>query len=235
MLKKIWVPQKFSNILIGLLSADLLFIILQILHRLDFVTNILPVLDEHAFSLSAQRGLAESFMYVKEFWIALLFFWMVIRWGKKAYLTWAFLFGYFLFDDMLNIHESIGSLLALTYGYEPEMKVFLNLRAQDYGEMAVSGLVALLLFSFMISSYLKGNDEVKKVFRSMFQLLIALVVFGVGIDVIGSAFDSYIVGSIFRFVEDSGEMVVISATLWYVFTLFDKTKDSAARKPLVSS
>lgn len=234
MLKKLWVPQNFYNILIALLSADLLFIIMQVLHRLDFVTDILPVLDDHAFSLSGQRGLAESFQYVKEFWIALLFFWMVFHWGKKAYLTWAFLFAYFLFDDMLSIHESIGSLLSLTFGYEPEMKLFLNLRAQDYGEMAVSGLVALLLFSFMIFSYLKGNEEVKKVFRSLFLLLIALVVFGVGIDVFGNAFDTYIVQSIFRFIEDSGEMIIISVTLWYVFALAEKTKEDAGQMPVVS-
>jgi hypothetical protein len=223
-LDKIKFPQPGRDILVALLSADFLFLLLHVLRKFDFITNALTVLNENAFSISTDLGLAESFQYLKYFWIAGIMLWLVYRYRRSLFLPWSFLYLYLLFDDMLGIHERVGGFLARAVGYDPKMEMFLGLRAQDLGELAVSALAGALIFSLIVFFFLRGNKEVRIVYRNLFLLLLALVAFGIGLDMLDRLFDSEVIESLLKTAEDGGEMLVASFSVWYVYTLYLKDK-----------
>jgi hypothetical protein len=227
-MKKNMLAQESINILIALLSVDFLFVFLDIMHRLEIVKNLLPVFEERVFSISTDRGLAESYQYVKEYWLVLLMLWLVLHCRKTSYLPWAVLYAYFLFDDMLGIHEVVGEMLVRALGYAPEMRLFLGLRAQDCGELSVAGMVGIFVGSVIILFYIYATDEVKKVYRNLFLLLLGFASFGIGVDALPHMFDARIVQKLLKLLEDGGEMAMMSVTLWYVYTVCEKQKSKAA-------
>jgi hypothetical protein len=228
MLKKLKVPQESLHILVALLSADFLFFFLYALHKIDFVKELLPALKDMAFAISQDLSLSEGYQYLKWFWIALLLAWLAYRYRKAFYVPWSLLFTYLMFDDMLSIHERVGGFFSKALGFDPEARVLSSLRAQDLGELATSAIAAGVLFGLILLFFWRGNQEVRLTYRNLFLLMVTLVFFGIGFDMLDRFFDQRIIELLLKFAEDGGEMLTASFILWYVYTLFLKEKAAAA-------
>ena len=211
----------FLNILLALFSADLLFIVLHILHTIP--SEVFPYLRDPVFALTRDLGLAESFGYVKEFWIVLIFFLLVIRFRKSAFLSWGILFIYLFFDDMFSIHEVFGAKLSTLFSEWPVIQNFENLRAADIGELVVTGLFGLFFLTIIAIAYFRAKPEVRVNFHVLFLFFGVLIFFGVGLDILDRFFNGRIVIEAFKLAEDGGETLAMSLICWYAYSLYENS------------
>ncbi len=206
--------DKSSNkLLILLLLADVVFLCIHVFYMMDLVTG------SH-FSIAKDLGYAEVYQYIKEYWIVLLLFIMAIKRTHIIYFAWSTLFMYLLLDDSLQIHERLGGYLANYFELQPGF----NLRAQDFGELSVSILFGSLLFLFIGCSYLFSDTVAKQISKHLFILVLSVAFFGVLVDMLQVAipWGKYI----WEFIEDGGEMLIMSIIVWYVFNLKFTSKES---------
>lgn len=208
---------KFIQLLVLFLLADLLFVAFHILHKAP--DEWLPFFDQDPFSITRDLGLAESFQYVKEYWVVLLLGFLALRRGKKELIGWTLLFGYLLLDDMFALHEKMGDFIASLIGNRLDHLLFANLELDDIGE--VLGILGLgLVFALiLIPTYLRLKPDARPVYRTLTWLLAALLFFGLGLDLLDRLVDSYIIQEMFKLAEDGGEMLVMSVICWYAYTL----------------
>lgn len=202
--------------LLLLLSTDIVFIGLHIMHtHTGYLWN--PNL-----SLEMDRGYAEVFQYIKEYWIALIFLYLAIKKRNLLYLTWSLLFGYLLLDDSFEIHERLGEKVSAYFNFPP----LLGLDGSDFGELTVSAFFGSIFFISMGVTYYLSECNVKTTCRRLLLLLLALVLFGVVIDTLhGMVDESHVWDSILAVVEDGGEMLVMSVIAWFAFLLPDLEQD----------
>jgi len=132
-------------------------------------------------------------------------------------------FAYFLCDDSLRIHELFGRYIAESFNFSP----ILNFRLQDLGELVASAIAGMFLLVILAWSYLQGSPTFRKISIDMLIFVIALAFFGVFVDIAKHAFEvDRIVSFGLGIVEDGGEIVVVSLTLWYVVQLALRKGDS---------
>lgn len=208
---------KYSQLLILLLLADLFFIFFHILHVAP--DEWLPFFSNDAFAVTEDLGMAEGFQYVKEFWIFLLLGLLALRHRKQGLIGWSLLYAYLLFDDMFGLHEKLGDLIAGLIGTRLDALLFASLELDDIGE--VIGILGLgLVFALLlVPAYLRLQPDARPVFRTLTWLLAALLFFGLGLDLFDRFFDSRLIQETFKLMEDGGEMLVMSVTCWYAYTL----------------
>ena len=139
-------------------------------------------------------------------------------------MSWSVLFIYLLLDDSLIIHEKFGGYLAKYLDFQP----MFYLRAEDFGELSVSILFGFLLFTFIGASYVFSGQIERHVSKHLFILIIFLAFFGVLVDMLHVAIPWG--KTIFGFIEDGGEMLVISIIVWCVFELKTAAVNSASGK-----
>ena len=189
-----------------LFSADLVFILVHVVYLHGWLWNPL-------FSIEMDRGYAEVYQYIKEYWIVLLLFILAIKTKQGIYLAWSALFMYLLLDDSLEIHEKLGEYLAGYFDFQPG----LNLHAHDFGELAVSILFGSILFLTVGFAYVHCKRVQKKVSRRLFILVLLLAFFGVVVDMLHVALPWR--ESVLGIIEDGGEMLIMSIIVSYVFYL----------------
>jgi hypothetical protein len=198
---------RHHELLLLLLAADLVFIVLHVLHMYT------PFADNLSFSLEEDRGYGEVFQYVKFFWICLMLTLAFRHSRQLVYCAWALLFSYLLLDDALLIHEKLGVYLAEALEIEP----MLGLRPQDFGELMVSAAAGSVLLSLIALAYLRSGNEAKSFSIAMAALFGILVFFGVGVDMLHSALRDMPGGSLLGLLEDGGELVAVSLTCGFLF------------------
>ncbi len=197
------------------LATDIVLIILHIIYKeTDFISNPL-------FSVEKDRGYAELFQYVKEYWIALLLALLAVQKRSFLYLGWSLLFFYVLLDDALSIHEKWGDIISNKLGILPA----LNLAADDFGEIIVSVFFGLIFLSFIGIAYRFSDRASREISRYLIVMLFALASFGIAVDLVHEAvnvvFRSRFLGSLLGLIEDGGEMVVMSIIAAFVFLVPD--------------
>ena len=218
--------EVMKNLLIGLLFIDLIII------ALNFYNSWIP--DDQwkeFFALAADDSIGELFQYFKWFVICVVFVVISIKRSAYSFLAWALLFLYLLLDDSLSIHENIGGYLVQNVNFNTP----LGLRMQDIGELMVSGIVGSFLLIIFIWAYTNATEFFKVTTFNMLFLFIALVFFGVFIDVIAVMTYSGNSTAAFFFdvIEDGGEMLVGSFMFWYaMLTLNAKELPIALKKSI---
>jgi hypothetical protein len=215
---------KFGNIpkcrlLVVLVFIDIIFLFLAFLNKYTIYFN------DWRFALSYDWSYAEIYQYVKEIYIAAAFLLFAYFRKMPGYFVWSGLFFYFFLDDAFMIHETVGGIIANQINFE----TMFGLRAQDFGELTVFASVGFIFFCSGILFYLRCDDVHKKVWRTLLILIVLLVVFGVGFDMVHQIFESsntYIgifrIGSIIGAIEDFGEMIVMSLCAWYTTVIYNK-------------
>jgi len=220
LLKKFKLPPFPKQLLILLLSADTLYIILHIINRIAVLKGIWPVFARDTFNISFDLGLGESFQYAKELWCGLLFGWLVVSKGKKAYIGWSLLFFYFLLDDMLSFHENMSVIVSNWLGLSAPQLLIANLRVKDLGELGYSATVGLVFLLLLGIAYLRSNPNRKRIFHTIVIYLAVFLFFGVGLDIIDRfVVDSQFIKGAFTLAEDGGEMLALSFIVSYLYTL----------------
>lgn len=189
-----------------LLSTDAVFVLLHLWAAVERPGWVL-------FSIAADNGYGEVFQYLKFFWAALLLGWLTPRlgWGCAA---WALLFAWLLADDLLALHESLGGRLAEAW----DLPAPVGLRAKDLGELLISAAAGAVLLPPIALAWDRGAPAARRLGRDLVVLLLLLVCFGVGLDLLNSALQAegwlrVALGTL----EDGGEMLVASLMLARVF------------------
>lgn len=201
-------PGALSFLLL-LLVADCAFF------ALHFVQHAFA-LETSMFSLNRDRGYPELFQYIKEMWVALLFLAVACRTRTAGYLPWALLFVYLLFDDALSLHERIGQDIVVALDLQPSIA----LRAQDFGELAVSAVVAAVFLVPLGLAYRHGTPNFRQASLSLLLLLSLLAFFGIFFDMLHVAAGArFGLAREFIVAEDGGEMLAMSLLTWYAFLL----------------
>jgi len=188
-------------------GTDIAFMALHLLHTYSGF-----FLDPQ-YSLTKERGFAETFQYLKEGWIAALLIQFTFRTPGLLYPIWSLLFGYLLVDDLFALHERLGARIAGHYGLPP----MLALRPQDLGELAVTA-VAVGFFAILVGvGYYRADAAARSFSRSLLGLLLVLAFFGVVVDMIHVMIAHPAWTLAIDIVEDGGEMVVMSGIVSFVF------------------
>lgn len=215
------VKKTASEFLVLLISADVLFGLLHVLHLYT------PHLRSADYSLSTERGFAEVFQYLKGYWIVILFAWLGFA-KTRLYWGWALLFGYLVIDDAFSLHETGGRMIAAALAYQP----MFGLRAQDLGELTVYALIGGGVCLMTGVAYRWGNAAFRRASRGLAVLLVLLAMFGAGADMLHSAMGRASgAGRLMGILEDGGEMLVMSVICWYGIQLLQQAHASARPRP----
>lgn len=201
--------NKADRFLLLLLVVDIVFIVLHVIYG---HTALLPT---RLFSLEQDRGYAEVFQYIKEFWIALMLCFVAIRKSHLLYFGWSLLFFYLLLDDAISIHERVGWYLSDFYN----LNAMYGLRAGDIGELVVSISIGVPLLLLIGIAHYRSNPADRRISTILIVMLAFLAFFGVAVDMIHVIVMNTKLGGVVGIVEDGGELVVMSVITWFVFSL----------------
>jgi hypothetical protein len=206
------IASQLGIFLLLLMSADAAFVMVHLIR--DYP----PFYSDSLFSLEQDRGFAEMFQYVKTYWIAIMF--AVVWWRTRegVYFAWMTLFAFLLCDDSLEIHERGGHAMAQIWGLQDA----LGLKAQDFGELVVTGAIGLILLLFLLVMHRRSTQEAMRASRKLMFYLGLLVFFGVFIDLLHSLFRGSSGSAALGVVEDGGEMFSVSIVCWYVMNLVER-------------
>lgn len=214
-------PTEFLPFLALLLSGDLFFIILHIIHKTARWLDMFTTIREEVFSLSSDLSLAESFQYIKEFWIVALLIWVMIKNKKSTYMGWTLLFSYLLLDDMLSFHEGLATIVLRSMNVDPSHVFTGELRYQDFGELGVSLFFGVLFLTLIGIAYFHSDNNIRSTFHYLVSGLLIVTFFGVAFDLMNRVIDedTKVLYLLTRMLEDSGEMIGMSLTCWYAYIL----------------
>lgn len=193
-------------VLLLLFAVDLAFAAIHLVHTLT------DSLSDPRFSLAHDQGYSEIFQYVKMFVVVILLAALWWQSRQPVYAAWTVLYAYLLGDDALQFHERGGAALADILGFTPKF----GLRAVDFGELTISAGVGAVIFTAIYLSYLRSSQHARKASQDLVLLLATLVGFGVGVDMLHVVAGNGALGILFGLLEDGGEMLAVSATVWYM-------------------
>ncbi|MEL6354935.1 MAG: hypothetical protein AAFR58_24795, partial [Cyanobacteria bacterium J06627_28] len=171
-----------------------------------------PGITDTALKITQDRGYAEVFQYIKEFWIsgtlALVFF----RTRSLLFLGWSALFFYLLLDDSLRIHEN--------WSKAPYFPSLFGLGSNASGELLISLGIGLFFLLWIAAAYRKTRDASSKaVSKSLTWMLFLLGFVGIFIDALHILVQVPLLDPILTVIEDGGEMIVMSLILSFVLLL----------------
>lgn len=198
-----------ATLLLLLICTDLTFILVHL------VTVETGWLRGVGVSLEAERGLPETYQYIKEFWTAVGMAFLFWRTGVRSYVGWSIVFAFLLLDDAGQIHERVGAWLAHRYA----LPSVLGLRPDDAGELLFAAMLGTFVVGLAGLSYWRGCEQSRRTSPNVLCLLVLFAVPGVFVDMLHVV--AYLQGSLLAqvllVVEDGGEMLVMSALTAYVF------------------
>lgn len=210
-----------------LLATDALLIvghlIFMVMHLVVWDTPGLLDNIPSDFSIVMERGFAETFQYIKTYWLVLMFLWLAMKTREAGYVAWAVAFLYIGLDDLLEIHEEVGYSISVRYAY-PEL---LGQRPRDLGELTVFAVVATALFCLLAIAYFTGSDRFKHTSRTLIRLVALFALFGIVVDALHIVFLERSAGAFFGLIEDGGESLVLSVIAWHLWQLVNSPQYTA--------
>lgn len=161
-------------------------------------------------SLSADRGYAERFGYLKgagTVGLLALACWSSRRW---VYLAWAALYAFALLDDAVFLHEKLGAALVEGVGL-PDPPT--GLRAQDLAELVVwAGLGAVPVAAVLLTHW-RSDGRGRQRSTVVAVLFGALIFCEVVLDQLHSLAAAGVPAAVVGIIEDGGALVVLSVTV----------------------
>ena len=189
--------------------SDLTFISLHTEAKLRDSDNSLLFID-------FDRGYAEFFQYLKICYVLLLITLLAFESRSWRLFAWTLPFLYLLGDDALQFHERGGEYLAQRFSLQARWE----LRAADFGELAVSAFAGLLSLAILGIAYWRASKDERWVFQKMTALIAILAFFGVIIDLAHIALQPML-GDFdwIALLEDGGEMIATTLIVAFVLRL----------------
>jgi hypothetical protein len=191
------------------LAAVAGMLVWHVLHGVDGSAGADHWLATSHWSVERDRGYPELFGYALLV-VAVVGLLVLGRRGRRPSLyAWAATFALVLLDDEMMIHERGGRIVVRLLGSPAEI---FGVRAQDVGELAVWGGLAVLPLIAVVLLHRRSDRFGRELDYALGLLLGALVFFGVVVDQLHSMFWDGIpvVGPVMGVVEDGGELVVLS-------------------------
>lgn len=208
-------PSEVKRLFQLLILADSALLVVHLLHKLTvyYLKSNGLFLYNPLFAIETDLGLAESFQYVKEFWIFLMLCALARKYSQLSYLSWGSLFFYILLDDAGQIHERLGRLISSYFHFHS----LFGMGADDMGQLCVYSLVGLLFFLLLLPALLQGYKDFRRFSLQWGMIFAALTFCGVGIDAINIADQPLWIRGLATLLEEGGEMVVMSVAVAYLF------------------
>lgn len=197
-----------SLLLLLLLSVDSVFIVLHI-----FIAIFDP--NPSLCNISGVCAYMNVYHLIKLFWVIILFAYVLKSTRCSSYASWILAFTYFLFDDALLLHQNFGNHISTIFDSFPH-NLSLDSRFFELAVLAITGIIILIVVAW---AYFHGPDVFRKISNDLLIFIMALVFFGLIVDLAaGIKLGPTVIFSL-RFVEDGGELVVDSLIVWYVYLL----------------
>jgi len=206
-MNKFFVNTAANRVLCLLIATDVIFVGLHIAVRLTECTSNPLVL------LYIEYSYSEVYQYTKIFWIVLLTGSIAIRIHSPLCYVWTIIFMYLLLDDALEIHETIGGKI-LGDRLSSVLPVE-GIVAYDLGQLIFAILVCAALLTAVLIAYYFSTKFVRAISRYLLLLLGAFAFFSIAADAI-IAF-TRVRGC--SFIEDGGELIVMSAIVWFILSV----------------
>jgi hypothetical protein len=199
------------TLLVLVVVVDLIFIGIHALHAWS------PWLSGAHFSLESENGLASMYQYIKQIWLAGCLALAFLQTRSLVIVGWTLLFTFLLLDDVLQLHERSGDVIAAALN----LPAVFGMRPDDLGEMSVAAAIGCIALALMVSAFRRGNSESRELSADLMCLLAALALFGVCFDMLHTItiFAAPSIAPVLALVEDGGEMLVVSVITAYVFDL----------------
>lgn len=197
--------------LLLLICGDLVYMAIHV----GFLT--VPGMRGAHYSLETDGGLAEFYQYMKQLWVALCLIAAYLRRRHLVLLAWAGFFGFLLFDDALQLHEHAGVWLGRHFG----LPSVAGLRPEDVGELIVAGAVGASLLLVLAIAWWRDRASTWQLSRELLVLTAALGACGVVLDSVHviAYFKAPMFSDALAFMEDGGELLVVSTITAYVLDL----------------
>lgn len=195
-------PRVLKAALAAMLVIDVIFIIISASE------DVRGFQDHH---ISFDIGHAEQFQYVKWAILLVTLGYVSIAARSLMHCAWAVLFLYLLIDDSQQLHETFGKQLAQAWGLRP----MLGLRAQDFGELAVTAIATVPLACLIAAAYSFSDRNARRFCHTAGLLLVALAFFGIVMDMIEIIVPWARLRQVCGLIEDGGEMIVASLIVAY--------------------
>ncbi|MEO0771177.1 MAG: hypothetical protein AAFY72_17435 [Cyanobacteria bacterium J06649_4] len=193
------------------LVTDIAFVALNMLYEFH------PSITDSALKITQDRGYAEVFQYIKEFWIAGTLALIFFRTRSLLFLGWSALFFYLLLDDSLRIHEN--------WSKAPYFPALFGLGSNASGELIISLCVGLFFLIWIAAAYKNTrNGASKAASKALIWMLFLLGFAGVFIDAVHIIVQIPFLDPILTVLEDGGEMLVMSLILSFVLLLPQQIK-----------
>lgn len=163
-------------------------------------------------------GYAEMFQYLQYLTAAVVLLVLFSKEHKFIFLVWSFFHVVLFADDAFQFHESFGAQFVRAFGVQNAY----GLRGQDFGELAISGMLGLFFAVPILYNLFKGEERSQNITVHYIILTAILIFFGVGIDVLHSLLKFVPGSSVLTIVEDAGEIMAGSLIAWYSIYLLIK-------------
>jgi hypothetical protein len=190
-----------QRMILAVLALDILFMVVDRSFDMAGVRH-------SRFAITRDGGYPELFQYIKQAGIAAGFAALYTRRRRHMYLVWSALFIYVVLDDAFQAHEKFGLLLSTHL----RLPAVMGLPPEGLGELLVMGAVGVLFIALIITTYVQATLSEKRTTRWLLALLGFIALFGVGFDAVTMVFYS----GWASFLEDAGEMLAVTALVWYV-------------------
>jgi hypothetical protein len=128
---------------------------------------------------------------------------------------------------MFSLHEKLGDFIAALIGNRFDALLIAHLKMDDIGEVIGILGIGLLFALILIPNFLRLRPDARPVFRTLTWMLAGLLFFGLGLDLLDRLVDSRAIQELFKTVEDGGEMLVMSVTCWYAYTLTGQVESNS--------
>lgn len=203
------VDGRLVRICVALVAVDLFFIAVFSIHTIyvPLYNENTPILGNR-WDIERDRSYAEIFGYLKILAILAMLISIPGVWKRPIYLAFSAIFTFVLLDDSLEVHETLGFLIAETLDLPPVG----GLRPIDPGELLIWTLAGIPLLGAAVAAILRSPREDRRNGLLLMAALAALALFAVVADmahvVLRRAFRG--ADDLFAVIEEGGEQVTLS-------------------------
>lgn len=164
---------------IALLAVDMFFVAGDMMQRFWRVRGWFPAFSNEGWRAGFDGSFAEIWGYAKAIAAGVLLVFLFTRWRRAGVLlATAVLFFTVAADDMLQIHETGGGMLARSLSL-PDL---FGLRGQDLGELMIWAALGLPLVFWIAWAWFRSDPLPRRIVRWLVPAFAALLLFAVGTD-----------------------------------------------------
>jgi len=165
----------------------------------------------------------DTYHLIKLFLVIVLFSCLLIRTRYTGFGSWIIVFTLLFIDDALLIHQSIGSKIAAWFN--PRFLHSFDIPPRFF-ELLTLAIAATFFALIIFWVYFRSGLTFRKISQRMLLCLLALLIFGIIVDLAAVIDLGASVIFLLGFVEDSGENIAFSLIIWYVLLAIISNVDS---------